>query len=73
MSRFENINAIVTGGSSGIGKNVAERIADEGGKVIVWDKNIDIININDDYSDKIYEETRTNIFIPKIVRNKSKD
>ena len=40
MSRFENINAIVTGGSSGIGQNVAERIADEGGKVIVWDKKL---------------------------------
>ena len=35
--RFKDRNAIVTGGSSGIGAAVSQRLASEGAKVIVWD------------------------------------
>lgn len=38
-SRFEGRTAIVTGGASGIGQAVAQRIAAEGGRVAVWDVN----------------------------------
>ena len=37
--RFSGRRAIVTGGASGIGEAVAKRIAQEGGKVAVWDLN----------------------------------
>ena len=37
--RFEGRRAVVTGGLSGIGEAVAKRIAGEGGKVVVWDKD----------------------------------
>ena len=37
MKRFEGQNAIVTGGSSGIGAAISERLATEGAKVIIWD------------------------------------
>ncbi len=37
--RFANKNVIVTGASSGIGKEVATRIAREGGQVIIFDIN----------------------------------
>ena len=37
MKRFEGQNAIVTGGSSGIGAAISERLAAEGAKVIIWD------------------------------------
>ena len=35
MNRFENLNAVVTGGSGGIGLATARRIAEEGGTVLV--------------------------------------
>ena len=35
--RFSGRRAVVTGGASGIGEAVAKRIANEGGKVVVWD------------------------------------
>ncbi len=35
--RFEGINAVVTGGGSGIGFAVAARIVGEGGEVLLWD------------------------------------
>ena len=35
--RFAGRNAIVTGGASGLGKAVAARIVQEGGRVILWD------------------------------------
>lgn len=35
--RFKGRRAVVTGGMSGIGEAVAKRIADEGGRVAVWD------------------------------------
>ena len=37
VKRFEGQNAIVTGGSSGIGVAISERLAAEGAKVIIWD------------------------------------
>ena len=39
MKRFENKTFVVTGGSSGIGKATALRLADEGAKVIVTGTN----------------------------------
>jgi 3-oxoacyl-[acyl-carrier protein] reductase len=37
VGRLDGKNAIVTGGASGIGRAVAERIVDEGGRVVVGD------------------------------------
>ena len=37
--RFSNKRAVITGGASGIGLAVAERIKSEGGAVAVWDVN----------------------------------
>ena len=37
--RFAGRKAIVTGGAAGIGLAVAQRIADEGGQVVVWDRD----------------------------------
>ena len=35
--RFDGRTAIVTGGASGLGREVARRIVAEGGRVILWD------------------------------------
>jgi len=40
-NRFSGKSAIVTGGASGLGLQVATRIAAEGGKVALWDINPD--------------------------------
>ena len=37
QDRFVNRVAVVTGGASGIGEGIARRIADEGGKLVVFD------------------------------------
>lgn len=37
--RFAGRTAIVTGGAAGIGLAVAERIAGEGGSVVIWDRD----------------------------------
>jgi 3-oxoacyl-[acyl-carrier protein] reductase len=41
--RFEGRTAIITGGASGAGRCVAERILAEGGKVALWDLNADAL------------------------------
>lgn len=38
-ARFDGRCAIVTGGASGLGRNVAERIIAEGGRVAIWDQS----------------------------------
>jgi 2-dehydro-3-deoxy-L-rhamnonate dehydrogenase (NAD+) len=39
MKRFENQVAIISGGADGLGKGIAQRIASEGGKVVLFDIN----------------------------------
>ncbi|MBZ9646477.1 SDR family oxidoreductase [Sphingobium sp. 3R8] len=41
--RFAGRNAIITGGASGLGKQVAARIVAEGGQVALWDLNPDVL------------------------------
>ena len=38
MTRFIGKTAIVTGGSSGIGAAISQRLSNEGAHVIIWDK-----------------------------------
>jgi 3-oxoacyl-[acyl-carrier protein] reductase len=42
-NRFAGKSAIVTGGASGLGLQVATRIVAEGGKVVLWDINPDAL------------------------------
>jgi NAD(P)-dependent dehydrogenase (short-subunit alcohol dehydrogenase family) len=39
MDRFQGRRAVVTGGASGIGLTIAERLAKEGATVCVWDRD----------------------------------
>ena len=39
MNRFVGRSAVVTGGASGIGLAISERLRDEGAKVCVWDRD----------------------------------
>jgi 3-oxoacyl-[acyl-carrier protein] reductase len=41
--RFADRTAIVTGGASGLGKEVARRIVAEGGRVVLWDLNAEAL------------------------------
>jgi 2-dehydro-3-deoxy-L-rhamnonate dehydrogenase (NAD+) len=41
--RYAGRTAVVTGGASGLGKAVAKRITQEGGKVVLWDLNADAL------------------------------
>ena len=41
--RFEGRHAVITGGASGLGKDVAKRIVAEGGTVALWDLNADAL------------------------------
>jgi len=42
--RFEGRTAIVTGGATGLGREVARRIVAEGGRVVLWDLQADWAN-----------------------------
>lgn len=44
QGRFEGRTAIVTGGASGLGREVARRIVAEGGRVVLWDMQADWAN-----------------------------
>ncbi len=46
--RYAGRCAIVTGGASGLGKQVAARIVAEGGKVALWDLNADALDATKD-------------------------
>jgi len=39
MKRFENKTAVVTGGCSGIGRAAADRLIQEGGRIVIVDKD----------------------------------
>lgn len=41
--RFKGQVAIVTGGASGVGREVAARLTQEGAKVVLWDMNVDAL------------------------------
>ena len=41
--RFAGRTAVVTGGASGLGRDVARRIVAEGGRVSIWDLNVDLV------------------------------
>jgi NAD(P)-dependent dehydrogenase (short-subunit alcohol dehydrogenase family) len=41
--RFTGRTAVVTGGASGLGRDVARRIVAEGGRVSIWDVNVDLV------------------------------
>jgi 2-dehydro-3-deoxy-L-rhamnonate dehydrogenase (NAD+) len=41
--RFEGRTAIITGGASGLGRDVARRIVGEGGRAILWDLDKDAV------------------------------
>lgn len=41
--RFAGRRAVITGGASGLGKDVAARIVAEGGQVVLWDRNADAL------------------------------
>jgi NAD(P)-dependent dehydrogenase (short-subunit alcohol dehydrogenase family) len=40
---FENRVAIITGGAQGIGRAVGERMLSSGGKVSIWDRDVDLL------------------------------
>ena len=42
--RFDNQVAVISGGADGLGKGIANRIASEGGKVILFDINATLLN-----------------------------
>ncbi|MBI0476260.1 SDR family oxidoreductase [Sphingomonas sp. MA1305] len=41
--RYAGRSAVITGGASGLGKDVAKRIVAEGGQVVLWDMNADAL------------------------------
>ncbi|MFL5788742.1 MAG: SDR family NAD(P)-dependent oxidoreductase [Flavisolibacter sp.] len=56
MRRFDQQIAIITGGADGLGKGIAERIASEGGTVVLFDFNKELLNSTiDEFRNKGYE------------------
>jgi NAD(P)-dependent dehydrogenase (short-subunit alcohol dehydrogenase family) len=45
MQRLSNRTVIVTGGGSGIGKGASQRIAEEGGNVVIADKRLELAEV----------------------------
>ncbi len=45
MQRLTNRTVIVTGGGSGIGKGASQRIAEEGGNVVIADKRLELAEL----------------------------
>ncbi len=45
MNRFTNRNVVITGGSNGIGLATAQRVSDEGGKVLVTGRDRDRLDV----------------------------
>lgn len=43
QGRFAGRCAVITGGASGLGKDVARRIIAEGGKAVLWDRNAEAL------------------------------
>ncbi len=75
MKRFENQVAVVIGGARGIGRAIAERLADEGAKVSVFDVLKDDLktlsernNVASTVEVDITEETHLNEAIQNIIR-----
>ncbi|SNS87442.1 MULTISPECIES: SDR family NAD(P)-dependent oxidoreductase [unclassified Azospirillum] len=42
-NRYQGQVAIVTGGASGVGRDVAARLTQEGAQVVIWDMNLDVL------------------------------
>jgi 2-dehydro-3-deoxy-L-rhamnonate dehydrogenase (NAD+) len=42
--RFKGRTAVITGAAGGLGKATAKRIIEEGGKVVLWDLNADLLS-----------------------------
>lgn len=45
MTRLENQTAVVTGGAQGIGRAVADRLAGEGARLAIWDRDIELARL----------------------------
>jgi len=70
--RFGTRCAVITGGASGLGKQVAKRIVAEGGKVVLWDINADTLS----HAKKDVQATHTvalDITDPKMVAAAAKE
>ena len=43
MRRFENRSALITAAASGLGLGVAQRLARDGARVVIWDRDADLL------------------------------
>ena len=44
MRRFENRSALITAAASGLGLGVAQRLAAEGARVVIWDRDAKLLD-----------------------------